>query len=161
MTQRRRKNSLRLKGYDYAQAGAYFVTILAYRRLHLFGSIKDGLMTLSKIGMIVENCWFEITHHFPSVELDVFVMMPNHLHGIVLLHENATSNPTLSQVMNTYKGAVTRTARQSLDEELETPVWHRNFHDHIIRSEREYLYIAQYVQTNPMRWETDSLNSPD
>jgi putative transposase len=91
-----RKNSLRLQGYDYSQSGAYFVTLVAHKRLHLFGNIlSDGMMSLSKLGEWVKICWQQIPQHFPTVELDVFVVMPNHLHGIMLLHSNG--EPTTSK----------------------------------------------------------------
>jgi REP element-mobilizing transposase RayT len=156
-----RKNSLRLQGYDYSQSGAYFVTLLAYKRLHLFGSISsEGMMARSKLGEWVNTCWQQIPQHFPAVELDVFVVMPNHLHAIPLLHSNNEGTVSLSVVLNNFKAAVTRLARQdAASEAVDNPVWQRSFHNHIIRSEREYRYIAQYVASNPQRWSEDSLYS--
>ncbi|MBZ0276474.1 MAG: transposase [Anaerolineae bacterium] len=156
-----RKNSLRLKGYDYSQSGAYFVTILAYKRLHLFGSIaENATVSLTKLGNYAENCWQQIPQHFASVELDVSIIMPNHIHGILVLHDQAEHAPSLSVVINTFKGAVTRLARKEAPSiELGSPIWHRGFHDHIIRSDYEYNHIAQYVVTNPQRWNADSLNT--
>jgi REP element-mobilizing transposase RayT len=157
---RRRKNSLRLSGYDYSQSGAYFVTILTHKRLHLLGSIDKGIMTLSAVGKLAKRCWYEIPDHFPSVELDAFVVMPNHLHGIIILHNDGNNQPALGHIIGTYKGAVTRIARRStLDIDLDHPVWHRNFHDHIIRSQESYRYIATYVANNPACWFEDSLNN--
>lgn len=156
MARRKRKNSLRLAGYDYSQSGMYFVTVLSYQRLQLFGHIKNSEMTLSKLGNIIVSCWQQIPKHFQSVELDAFVMMPNHIHGIIVLQDDS-EKVTLGHVMNTFKGAVTRQARKSnLDIDLEHPVWHRNFHDHIIRNEADLNRIRQYVQTNPARWEADT-----
>lgn len=160
MRRYKRKNSLRLKGYDYSQAGAYFVTILTYKRQHYFGEIIDSKMSLSPFGEVASRCWYEIPAHMPSVELDAFVIMPNHMHGILILHDDSPKNPSLGHVINTYKGAVTRLTRQAPHHFTdENPLWHRNFHDHIIRSNTSYRYIANYVQTNPARWEDDSLNS--
>lgn len=159
MDRRQRKNSLRLQGYDYAKAGAYFVTINAYRGLRIFGHIDNGIVILSALGTIIENCWHEIPEHYPAVELDASVVMPNHLHGIIVLHDEYKAHHTLGQIIGTFKGAVTRIAKQSqLEIDLEHPIWHRNFHDRVIRNEQEYRYIAHYVQTNPARWEADSLN---
>lgn len=156
MTLRKRKNSRRLLGYDYSQSGMYFVTVVSHQRLHLFGQVKDNKMTLSKLGAIIMSCWQQIPQHFESVELDAFVIMPNHLHGIIVLQDDS-EKVTLGHVMNTFKGAVTRQARKTdLDIDLEHPIWHRNFHDHIIRNEADLNRIRQYVQTNPARWEADT-----
>ena len=155
----KRKNSLRLQGYDYSQAGAYFVTILAYKRLHLFGKIEEETMHCSKLGELVDSCWQQIPEHYAHVELDAHVIMPNHMHGIIVLHDDP-HKVTLGHIINTFKGAVTRTARKiPLDIDLDYPVWHRNFHDHIIRNQRDYETIVQYVATNPARWEEDSLRT--
>ena len=77
------RHSLRLPGYDYSQAGAYFVTLCTYNRRPLFGGIHDGEMKLNSVGMMVERTWSEIPRHFPNVELGEFVVMPNHIHGII------------------------------------------------------------------------------
>lgn len=153
----KRKNSLRLNGYDYAQAGAYFVTILAYRRLHHFGHISNDEMTYSALGDLAAACWNNIPKHFPSVEIDLFVIMPNHTHGILVLDDSLESRPTLSQIINTYKGSVTRLARHSNLIDPDYPIWHRSFHDHIIRNESSLNYIRNYVLHNPSLWEKDSL----
>lgn len=79
------RRSIRLKGYDYSQAGLYFITIVCQDRAHLFGKIKNGEMVLNDAGCIADECWLEITNHFPNVVLREFVVMPNHIHGIVEL----------------------------------------------------------------------------
>ncbi|MCB9450445.1 MAG: transposase [Anaerolineaceae bacterium] len=150
-----RKNSLRLKGYDYSQAGAYFVTICTYNRIHLFGEVEDGEMRPSKLGAIVAACWMDIPTNYPRVELADSVIMPNHLHGILILHEEKLQQ-TLSRMVASYKGAVTHHAKQTdIGIDLETPVWQRNFHDRIIRNEHEYGIIAAYIENNPALWEQD------
>lgn len=83
--QKHHRRSIRLKGYDYAQPGAYFVTIVTYQRECLFGEIVDGEMRLNEYGKIVQKWWNEIPNHFPNVEIVVFVIMPNHIHGIILI----------------------------------------------------------------------------
>jgi REP element-mobilizing transposase RayT len=83
--QKHHRRSIRLKGYDYAQPGAYFVTIVTYQRECLFGEIVDGEMQLNEYGKIVQKWWNEIPNHFPNVEIVVFVIMPNHVHGIILI----------------------------------------------------------------------------
>lgn len=86
------RQSIRLKDYDYRQSGAYFVTICAHERLHLFGRVIDGEMVLSEIGKVVQACWDAIPDHFPHVDLDAFVVMPNHLHGILVISEPLTGD---------------------------------------------------------------------
>ena len=81
-----RRRSIRLQGYDYRQVGAYFVTICTHNRLFLFGQVMDGEMCLNDAGQIVEKCWSEIPGHFPHMALDAFVVMPNHVHGIIVLN---------------------------------------------------------------------------
>jgi len=83
--ERHHRRSVRLRGYDYSQAGAYFVTICTPDRACLFGGIADGVMRLNDAGRVVERCWHEITIHFPHVELDEFVIMPNHVHGVIVI----------------------------------------------------------------------------
>ena len=156
MSLRKRKNSLRLSGYDYSQSGMYFITIIAHKRLHLFGSIENDVVTVSKLSDIIASCWQQIPDHFPSVDLGSFVIMPNHVHGIIILNDSS-EKVTVGHVIKIFKGAVTRIARKTeLDVDLDHPVWHRNFHDRIIRNEQEYKYIDQYVHTNPSRWEADT-----
>ena len=79
------RRTIRLKGYDYTQSGAYFVTICTHERVCLFGEAVDGAMALSRAGEIAQARWFAIPHHHPNIELDAFVVMPNHVHGIVII----------------------------------------------------------------------------
>ena len=79
----RRRRSIRLKGYDYSQPGAYFVTICTHERRCLFGDVVDGEMRLNELGKIARQCWLAIPEHFPHARLDEFVIMPNHVHGII------------------------------------------------------------------------------
>ncbi len=85
---RHHRRSIRLKGYDYAQAGAYFVTIVTQDRACLFGEVVDGEMRLNDGGRIADQCWLDIPSHFPQVELDTFVVMPNHVHGIIVIDDS-------------------------------------------------------------------------
>lgn len=170
------RKSPRLQGYDYTQAGAYFVTVCTHQRANLFGNITaDGVMHLSDEGQIARSCWDAIPQHFPTIELDAFVVMPNHVHGILVFgipsggHGGAVSlRPTdngeafgkpvknsLSTVIRSYKSIVTRTIRQMLD--IEIVVWQGRFYDHIIRSEASLNHIRQYIESNPAQWHKDQL----
>ena len=160
-----RRNSTRLKGYDYTQAGAYFVTICTHQRLLYF---ED-----ETIRVIAEDCWKEIPAHHPAVVLDEWVIMPNHIHGILILDDapsrrgvqlNAPTaiasgisgisprKDTLAIVVRTYKAAVTTACRR---QGMSSFGWQRNYHDHIIRSERELNAVREYIQHNPLQWELD------
>jgi putative transposase len=154
-----RRKSPRLANYDYSLSRAYFVTICSYQRISLFGEISESEMQLNSVGEIAAECWVAITEHFPQVALDLWVVMPNHMHGILVLdnddpHYKHVKKTTLGNVINTYKGAVTRKLRQ-LDVLSEPRVWQGRYHDHIIRDERGLNALREYVLYNPARWEKD------
>lgn len=165
--QKYRITSIRLKWYDYASAGMYFITANAHRNQCIFGKIHDEVMHLSPIGEMLESCWNQIPEHFPHIELDASQIMPNHVHGILMFVQNgdgfgklsdsgrekgALQKGSLSMVMNSFKGAVTRVMRQSGRTD---PVWQPRFHEHIIRSERSLEQIREYIVMNPARWKED------
>jgi len=89
------RRSIRLKGYDYSQFGAYFVTIVVWQREALFGEIVNGEMMLNRYGQIVMNAWSDLPKHYPHTELGAFIIMPNHVHGIILLNDNRRDRSTL------------------------------------------------------------------
>ena len=166
------RHSIRLKGYDYSQAGAYFVTIVTQNRACLFGAVVDGEMRLNETGQIVRRCWLDIPAHFPHAELDEFVVMPNHVHGIIVIVDGrgtACRAPTeqfgrpvtgsIPTVIRSFKSAVTK----RINEQRGTPgahVWQRNYYEHIIRNEESLDRIRQYIANNPLRWAFDREN-PD
>ena len=164
---RQRRPSLRLKGYDYSRAGAYFVTLCAMNReLFFLDENTRG---------IAEQCWREIPSHFPAVQLDEWVVMPNHLHGIVVLDlrrgvpwnaptKSKHANPfsaisprprTLSVIIRAYKASVTLRCRR-----LGVPAfgWQRSYHERIIRDEYELNRIRRYIAENPSKWKNDPHN---
>ncbi|MCB9455210.1 MAG: hypothetical protein H6671_04395 [Anaerolineaceae bacterium] len=169
MTQRPQRKSPRLQGYDYAQAGAYFVTICTHERAHLFGEVIDGVMILSRAGEIAEERWLALPNHHEGIELDVFVVMPNHVHGIIVLTgivgtgpalsghhaaDNAGVVPTLGTVIGSYKSGVTRRIRE-MQKQPDLRVWQARYHDHIIRNETDLNRIREYTINNPARWQQD------
>jgi putative transposase len=100
------RRSIRLPGYDYAQSGGYFITICTHERRHLFGKISNKEMIVNDYGQIVNQCWLEIPQHFPHASLDAFVIMPNHLHGIVVLDNTVVNlKTTHSKTQHTHVGA--------------------------------------------------------
>lgn len=170
------RKSPRLQGYNYAQTGAYFVTICTHERVHWFGAVADGAMVLSRAGEIAWERWFALPDHHPNIELDAFIVMPNHVHGIVVLAPDHTDNadvvptavwgagnldnagvvPMLGTVIGSYKSGVTRRIRE-VYQEPELRLWQGRYHDHIIRSEVDLNRIREYVANNPARWDTDSV----
>lgn len=166
------RRSIRLKGYDYTQAGAYFVTLVTHRRLCLFGEVVKEEMKLNVCGEIARVCWREIPAHFPNVILDTFVIMPNHLHGIILICTEQHASPTPAQprpcgpaprsiatIVGSYKSAVTRRIN-GLPHAPASPLWQRNYYEHILRNQDEWASASAYIENNPAQWPTDPENPP-
>jgi REP element-mobilizing transposase RayT len=142
------RKSPRIREYDYA-AGSYFVTVCVRSRACILGDVVDDEMRLSRVGKIVVASWRAIPAHFPSVSLDVFVVMPNHFHGILSL-SRAGHAPPLPAVIGSFKGAASRAAGRRL--------WQRSFYDRVIRNESELQALRQYVVDNPLAWALDGEN---
>lgn len=229
------RRSIRLKGYDYTREGAYYVTICTWDRRHLFGRVVDGVMHLSPIGQWAEQCWLAIPEHMPYVDIADFVIMPDHMHGIVVIrdrlvapdpadHDRPEKPPTtnrpetdfgdhdrpekplhnemgmtaapgpqprvdhdrplppptppanaertmpivppgsLGHIVRAYKSAVTRNVYRAglLPRGVVTPslaeVWQRNYYEHIIRDEADWIGIADYIRDNLKNWKGDGFN---
>ncbi len=165
----RNRRSTRLQGYNYSLAGAYFTTICTHHRQYLFGDIVDGEMRINDAGLLTQQCWQEIPVHFANTELDAFVVMPNHLHGIVVIIGRGTAcrAPTMERFGQPVAGSlptVVRSFKSAVSKHInalrQTPggrVWQRNYWEHIIRNELELSRIREYISTNPVRWEMDRL----
>ncbi len=164
------RRSLRLQGYDYTQEGAYFVTVCLRDRACLFGDISDGKMILNDAGLIAEKHWHDIPAHFPHIELDEFVIMPNHIHGIILINCRGTAcrAPTTEQfgkpvagslptIIRSFKSAVTKRFNSSYNGSGYR-IWQRNYYEHIIRDDASLNLIRQYIMENPSRWAEDEEN---
>ncbi len=168
------RRSIRLHGYDYTRAGAYFVTICTQHHECRFGEIHDGQMTLNEMGQMVQSTWEELPHYYPSVQIDAFVVMPNHIHGIIVLtgvgatprgcpdRLGQAQEPTgisLSDVVHRFKSLTTARYRQAVAQHRWPPfpgrLWQRNYYEHIIRNEDEWNEIRAYISENPLRWELD------
>jgi len=214
-----RIQSTRLQHWDYRWDATYFITICTKNREFFFGEIHDNIMQLTPVGAIADVLWHEIKNHAKNVELDAFIVMPNHIHGILILNGNHCENPddtngvtndditndsindinndinnvetghalslhalslrstprstppstnktaktigqqrfqnigknSVSSIIGSYKSAVTKHAnRLGMDFE-----WQSRFHDHIIRDNREYNRIQQYIINNPLNWKED------
>jgi len=168
-SQKHHRRSIRLPGYDYSQADAYYVTIVTYHRDCLFGEIVNEAMILNDFGKIVDECWRAIPDHFPFVELGAYVIMPNHVHGIIVITDGRGTiyrAPTQEQfqkpvagsiptIIRTYKASVTRRIGRELNA---TGIWQRNYYEHIIRDEKDLQNKTDYINANPSLWDEDENN---
>ncbi|NLU39960.1 MAG: transposase [Bacteroidales bacterium] len=161
--------SARAAWWDYSQPGAYFVTICTHNRIHSFGEIINHQMNLSPIGEYAQQCWDEIPNHFPHAKLGAFQVMPNHIHGIIIvetMHASSLQEPTvdykfmksispkpgsLARILGSYKSAVSKLAHRT-DPSFK---WQERYHDHIIRDETEFYNIEKYIVNNPQNWGND------
>ena len=161
------RHSIRLPGYDYSQPGAYYVTIVTQGREELFGGVVDGEVELNRFGEIVNHAWHDLPNHYPHIELDAFCIMPNHVHGIIVLNDDGvgaglrpapTPIPTrhpLSEIVRAFKSYSARRINE-LRGTQGIPIWQRNYYEHIIRDNEDYLAISNYILNNPLNWETDN-----
>jgi REP element-mobilizing transposase RayT len=170
------RRSIRLPEYDYRQAEAYFVTICTRKRECLLGEIKSGEMLLSEFGGIVKDEWHRTKRIRPHVNLDAFIIMPNHIHGIIVLKEDPideirrgtmdraptpkferfgkpTSN-SIPTIIRGFKSSVTQRVNELRGTFGET-VWQRNYYEHVIRNEIDLDEIRQYIENNPFKWLED------
>jgi putative transposase len=167
-TQLPNRQSIRLRQFDYAQNAAYFVTICATQRLCLFGEVLAlaGEVRLSAVGHVADALWQELPDHTPGLTLDAWVVMPNHLHGIIVLPgAPPTTSPgsplprgpkpaSLGAVIGGFKSAVSRQgAARNLS--LVRPLWQRNYYERVIRDDRELTATRKYIADNPSRWDDD------
>ena len=188
--QKHHRRSIRLKGYDYSQEGAYYVTIVTWHREFLFGEIVNKEMRLNKVGKIVEWEWLELPKRLPYVELGVHVVMPNHFHGILFIHENVGATrqgqtmslsgaeplqtlttdgidgsplpcgpkpASLGAIIAQFKSRVTKRIWK-FPEFKGTPIWQRNYYEHIIRNENDLQNKTDYIESNPLLWYEDDEN---
>ena len=167
----RNRRSIRLTGYEYRQAGAYFVTICTHNRAPLFGEIQGDEMRLNDVGKIAEKVWQGIPDHFDNVDIDAYIVMPNHVHGIItiththvgarhaspLQRPHQSSKRSLGTIVGSYKSAVTKQINQRRGTPG-SPVWQRNYYEHIIRNESALHDIRHYIIHNPAKWAEDTEN---
>ncbi len=181
------RRSIRLRGYDYTRVGAYFITILTHLRERSLCRITrdtdghvasqgDAYVVLTSVGEIAQQCWDSIPDHFPHVSLGAFQIMPDHLHGIIIidrpppqlmrdevrvgLHPDGRIMPTgrvpgsVGAIVSSYKSAVTKRVNESR-RTLGAKVWHGNYYERIIRDDGEHERIARYIADNPIKWLAD------
>jgi putative transposase len=180
----KRKN-IRLKYFDYAENGYYFVTICTKNKTSFLRHIENDQMCLSSIGEIAKNCWLQIPTYFPDVLLDEYIIMPNHVHGIIIIDRDykqgrATihrglnqekdmmnhvptfqqSNPmntgSLSEIIRSFKAKTSFLIHKDLN--VQNFQWQPRFYEHIITNDKELKSIQEYIENNPLKWEFDKEN---
>jgi len=157
------RQSIRLKNYDYSQSGAYFITICTHNRECILSDIVDGEIRLSRLGESVKMVWLDLTQHYRHVEIDEFVIMPNHIHIIIILHEagwKPAPTPNRHGVPEIVRGFKTFSARHinQTRNTLGIPVWQRNYYEHVIRNDDELNQTREYITQNPLQWDLDEEN---
>lgn len=171
------RRSIRLKDYDYTNAAAYFVTIVTHDRKVLFGEITDGVMRLNEAGRMVQEVWVELPEYYAGVQDDAFVVMPNHIHGVISLvgagprarpaHQGqpqgvAPTAMSLPDVVHRFKTLTTKRYIEGVKNfgwaAFTHRFWQRNYFEHVIRNDASLKRIRQYILDNPARWEFDREN---
>jgi putative transposase len=163
------RRSIRLRGYDYSQAGAYFVTMCTQDRACLFGAVEDGEVQLNQAGQTVSRWWDELNRRFTNVRTDASVIMPNHVHGIIVIEfSGGVAAPTddnpaiLGDVVQWFKTMSTNEYIRGVTRHDWPPfpgkLWQRNYYERIIRDEGELTALRQYILTNPLKWQLDRQN---
>ena len=151
----------RLGGYDYAQEGYYFVTVCVKERVEWFGNIEDGKMILNEYGKIVKQQWGWLVQHYPYLASDEYVIMPNHVHGIVVIERNGHDRSlrkikSLSELIGAFKTTSSKIIHQAGCSDFQ---WQKSFYDHIIRNEQSLTQIREYIRHNPLKWAEDIENN--
>ncbi|MGC2828005.1 MAG: hypothetical protein WB994_00050 [Candidatus Acidiferrum sp.] len=168
------RRSTRLQNMDYAQPGAYFVTLCAFCKRCIFGTVETGRMRLSPIGDIVSACWVDLPNHFPGAKVDIFIVMPNHVHGILAIEERtrravplrddqrfeAFRRPlpgSVSTMVRSFKSAVTKLVRDGMGDRT-MQVWQSNYFERVLRNGDEFANATRYILENPIMWHLDKAN---
>ena len=181
------RRSIRLKGYDYSKEGMYFITICCHQRICWFGKIENENMILNEYGLIAYNEWGDLPNRFPNIDLGEFVIMPNHMHGIIVIQSSVTTlsettslgsgaspdptnqtgpmnpnNPTIGDMVGAYKSLMAVKCLEIFklknDNQMMGKIWQRNYYEHIIRNEQSFNTISNYIKNNPQNWKNDKFN---
>ncbi|MCD6400671.1 MAG: hypothetical protein J7L73_01965 [Anaerolineales bacterium] len=186
--QKHNRRSIRLKGYDYSQPGAYFITIVTQNREFLFGDVINGKMVLNAAGLMIQNVWNELPKRFSNIEMDETIVMPNHFHGIIKIvgqtlavtpHDDSEiinaagmrptptgayteGRKTIGDIIGAFKSITTHEyiigVKNNKWMVFCGKLWQRNYWEHIVRNEMELNRIRKYIINNPINWNSDNEN---
>ncbi|MBR1373712.1 transposase [bacterium] len=160
-----KRKVLRIQGYNYSNTGVYFITICTQNRKELLGNIHNAIMNKSECGKYVEYCINKIAEKYPFINVDTYVVMPNHVHLLLSINEkfydkNTLAQRTLPKVIQQFKSNSKKLYNifgQHFGQRDTLPLqWQRNYYEHIVRNEKEYLEIYNYIENNPLAWELDT-----
>jgi putative transposase len=155
------RRSISLKEYDYSTPVAYFVTICMHRSEKVFGRIIKAEINLNKFGKIVRSTWVDLPKYYPNIQLDLFVIIPNHVHGIIFIvgagFKPVPADYPLSEIVRGFKTFSSRCINE-IRNIAGLPVWQRNYYEHVVRNEKELNRIREYILYNPLQWQFDREN---
>jgi len=168
----RKRRSNRLQGYDYSEVGAYYVTVCTRVRECLFGEVVNGRMKLNEAGQITQSVWDSLPQSYEGIELDAFIVMPNHVHGIIVIcapvgaiHESPRKIVPIADRRHMLLSKIVGRLKMVSAKEINIgrgtpgqPLWQRNYYDHVIRDDGSLKRIRQYIADNPADWEFDHVN---
>lgn len=159
------RRSIRLKNYSYTEEAAYFLTVCTNKKQLLFGDVKKDQIQLNALGAIAFRCWQKIPNYFLHIKLDAFVIMPNHVHGVLWIIKSPIESQanqfgkvtvgSIPNIVRCYKAAVTKQINQICQQKGTSLIWQRNYYEHIIRDQKALNNIRQYILDNPLNWNDD------
>jgi putative transposase len=144
---RPRRRSLRLPAFDYSQAGAYFITVCTQGRVTLLGEVIGCDVQLNEMGMIVQQAWDDLPTHYQGIDLDAFIVMPNHIHGIIVLADESATRHAIPEIVRGFKTFSARRVNECADRR--GALWQRSYYEHVIRNEEALNRIRNYIADNP------------
>jgi len=165
-----KRRSIRLKGYDYSQEGYYFITICTQGKIKVLsnivgaGPVSAQKTKLTYTGKLIQKAYLNLENEFPNIKLHNYVIMPNHVHGIIEIQKWADTGPapTIGDIICSFKTRTTcnilKEIKQGKIQHFDKRIWQRNYYEHIIRNEKELYAIIEYIENNPKNWDKDSLN---
>lgn len=153
-----KRKSIRLKGYDYSNSGAYFITICIQNRDSILSNISESIVNLTPAGEMIEKWWLELSNKYPNIDLDEYIIMPDHFHGIIWIN-NYETEINIPKILQWFKAMTTNEYIRNVKEHNWKPfnkkLWQRNYYEHIIRNEKALNNIREYIKNNPLKLDID------
>ncbi len=157
------RQSIRLKGYDYSNAGAYFITLCIQDREKFLSNVSDSSVDLTIAGNMIEKWWLELINKYPNIDLDEYIIMPDHFHGIIWI-KNYETEINIPRILQWFKAMSTNEYIRNVKENNWKPfnkkLWQRNYYEHIIKNEKPLINIREYIKKNPLNWSESNIKEP-